>query len=106
MKELYDLYLDMPCLYFHFIWFDRDESKDLHCRKGAFKLDLTQNTYFDKWTFKIDSNTESGSYGVMVSMLTSNVLDRGLELRSDQIKDCIVGICCFSDKNSVYKETR
>ena len=82
MKELYDLYLDMPCLYFHFIWFDRDDSKDLHCRKDPFKLDLTQNTYLDRCTFKIDSNTESGSYGVMVSVLASSVLDRGLELRA------------------------
>ena len=87
MKELYDLYLDMTCLYFHFIWFDCDESKDLHRRKGPFKLDLTQNTYFNRWTFKIDWNTESGSYGVMASVLASSVLGRGLELRSGQTND-------------------
>jgi hypothetical protein len=57
-------------------------TKDLHCRKDPFKLDLTQNTYLDRCTFKIDSNTESGSYGVMVSVLASSVLDRGLELRA------------------------
>jgi hypothetical protein len=38
----------------------------------------------------------------MASMLASSVLDRGLELRSGQTNDGIFGICCFSDKNSVY----
>jgi hypothetical protein len=36
--------------------------------------------------------------GVMVSVLTSNAIDRGFERRSGQTKDYEIGICCFSDK--------
>ena len=36
--------------------------------------------------------------GVMVSVLTSSVEDRGFEPRSGQTKDCKIGICCFSAK--------
>jgi len=36
------------------------------------------------------------STGVMVSMLTSSVVDCGFELRSGQTKDYKNGICCFS----------
>lgn len=34
--------------------------------------------------------------GVMVNVLASCVVDRGFEPRSDQNKDFIIGICCFS----------
>jgi hypothetical protein len=34
--------------------------------------------------------------GVMVSVLTSGVVDRGFEPRSDQTKEYEIGICCFS----------
>jgi len=34
--------------------------------------------------------------GVMVSVLVSSVVDRGLEPRSDQTKDYNIGFCCFS----------
>jgi hypothetical protein len=37
--------------------------------------------------------------GVMVSVLTSDVVDRGSEPRSDQIKDCRIGIFCFFTKH-------
>ena len=33
---------------------------------------------------------------VMISVLASSVVDRGLEPRSDQTKDYTIGICCFS----------
>ena len=33
---------------------------------------------------------------VMVSVLASSVVDRGIEPGLDQTKDCQIGICCFS----------
>jgi hypothetical protein len=33
---------------------------------------------------------------IMVSVLASGVVDRGLEPRSSQTKDYKIGICCFS----------
>jgi uncharacterized protein YutD len=36
--------------------------------------------------------------GVMVSVLASSAVDREFESRSGQIKDYILGICCFSAK--------
>ena len=38
--------------------------------------------------------------GVMVSMLTSSVVDRGFEPQSGQTKDYEIGICCFSAKHA------
>jgi hypothetical protein len=44
--------------------------------------------------------------GVIVSVLTSSVIDRGFESRSGQIKDYIC-ICCFSAAHSIkQKEQR
>ena len=37
--------------------------------------------------------------GVMVSVLTSSAIDRGIEPRSGQTKDYKIGICCFSAKH-------
>ena len=39
----------------------------------------------------------------MVNVHASSVLDRGLELRSGQIKDYEIGICCFSAKLAVLR---
>ena len=39
----------------------------------------------------------------MVSVLASNVADRGFESRSGQTKDYTIGICCFSAKNAALK---
>ena len=36
--------------------------------------------------------------GVMVSVLTSGVVDRGFDPRSGQTKDYKIGICCLSAK--------
>ena len=36
----------------------------------------------------------------MVSGLASSAVDRGIEPRSDQIKDNKISICCFSSKHS------
>ena len=38
---------------------------------------------------------------VMVSVLASSAVDRGIEPRSDQTKDYNIGICCFSTKHAV-----
>jgi hypothetical protein len=38
-------------------------------------------------------------HGVMVSMLTSSVVDRGFEPWSGQTKDYKIGMCCFSAKH-------
>ena len=37
--------------------------------------------------------------GVMVSVLASSAVDRGLDPRSGQTKDYKIGICCFSAKH-------
>jgi hypothetical protein len=39
--------------------------------------------------------------GVMVSVLSSIVVDRGCEHRSGQTKDYNIGICCFSGKHEI-----
>ena len=41
--------------------------------------------------------------GIMVSVLTSNVVDRGFELQSGQTKDYEIGICCFSAKHAALR---
>ena len=38
--------------------------------------------------------------GVIVSMLTSSVVDCGFKPRSCQTKDYKIGICCFSNKHA------
>jgi hypothetical protein len=38
--------------------------------------------------------------GVMVSVLVSNVVERGFEPRPGQTKDYRIGICCFSSKHA------
>jgi hypothetical protein len=39
----------------------------------------------------------------MVSVLTSSVVDRVFELRSDQTKDYKIGMCCFSTKHTTLR---
>jgi len=39
----------------------------------------------------------------MVSVLASSAVDRGFEPRSDQTKDCKIGICCFSAKHAALR---
>jgi hypothetical protein len=41
--------------------------------------------------------------GVMVSVIASSAIDRGLELRSGQIKDYKISICCFSAKHAALR---
>jgi hypothetical protein len=41
--------------------------------------------------------------GVMVSELVSNVVDRGFEPQSGQIKDYKIGICCLSAKRAALR---
>ena len=44
--------------------------------------------------------------GVMVSVLASNVVDRGFESRSGQIKDYKIGICSNSAKHITLRRKR
>ena len=41
--------------------------------------------------------------GVMVSVLASSAVDRGLEPRSGQTKDYKIGVCCFSAKHAALR---
>ena len=41
--------------------------------------------------------------GVMVSMLASSVVDRGLEPLSGQIKAYKINICCYSSKHAALR---
>ena len=41
--------------------------------------------------------------GIVVSMLTLSVVDRGFEPRSGQTKDYKIGICCFSAKHAALR---
>ena len=41
--------------------------------------------------------------GVMVSVLASRAVDRGLEPCSSQTKDYKIGICCFSTKHAALR---
>ena len=41
--------------------------------------------------------------GVMVSMLASSAVDRGIETRSDQSEDYTIDICCFSAKHATLR---
>ena len=41
--------------------------------------------------------------GVMVSMLASSAIYRGLKPRPGQTKDYKIGICCFSAKRTILK---
>ena len=41
--------------------------------------------------------------GVMVSMLASSVVDRGLQFRLGQTKDYNIGMCCFSTKQAALR---
>jgi hypothetical protein len=40
--------------------------------------------------------------GVMISVLASSAVDRGLEPWSGQTKDYEIGICCFSAKHVAF----
>ena len=46
----------------------------------------------------------NGIGGVMVSILSSSVVDHGFEPRSDQ--DCKIGIRCFSAKHAALRRKR
>ena len=41
--------------------------------------------------------------GIMVSMFTLSVVDRGFEPRSGQTKNYKIGICCFSAKHAALR---
>jgi hypothetical protein len=49
------------------------------------------------------SNQRHRIGGVMVSVLTSSVVDRGFKPWSGQINDYKIGVCCFSDKHATLK---
>jgi hypothetical protein len=41
--------------------------------------------------------------GVIVNLLASGPVDHGVESRSDQTKDYVIGICCFSSKHAALR---
>jgi hypothetical protein len=41
--------------------------------------------------------------GVMLSVRTSSVVDRGIKLWSGQTKDYEIGMCCFSAKHAALR---
>ena len=41
--------------------------------------------------------------GVMVSVLSSSLVDRGFDPRSGQTNDYNIGICCFSAKHAALR---
>jgi hypothetical protein len=49
------------------------------------------------------SNNDNCISGVMVSMLTSSVVDHGFEPRSGQTKDYKIAVCCFSAKHAALR---
>ena len=55
-----------------------------------------------KWIVRVSFLTNRIG-GVMVKVLASSAVDRGLEPRSDQTKDYNIGICWFSDKYAALR---
>ena len=52
---------------------------------------------FNAGSFTVYFQTDKNRIGgIMVSVLTSSVVDHGFEPRSGQTKDYKIGICCFS----------
>ena len=49
------------------------------------------------------SNQRHRIGGVMVSVLTSSVVDHGFKPWSGQINDYKIDVCCFSDKHTTLK---
>ena len=43
--------------------------------------------------------------GESISLFASNMVDRGFGPLSDQTKDYVIGICCFSAKHSALRRT-
>ena len=41
--------------------------------------------------------------GVIVGMLTSSAVDRGVGPQSGKSQDCKIGICCFSTKHAALR---
>ena len=42
----------------------------------------------------------------MVSVLAASAIDRGFEPQSRQIKDCKIGICCFSAHAALRRKSK
>jgi hypothetical protein len=63
-----------------------------------FSYIMARTSYFSmRWKIsKPDNHIDS----VMMSVLTSSVVDRGFEPRSGQPKNYEIGICCFSAKHT------
>ena len=63
-------------------------------------------SYCDKVYSRGNINQKHCIGGVMVSVLASSAVDRGLEPRSGQTKDYKIGICCFYAKHSALRRKR
>ena len=67
-------------------------------------LATTCNSCF--WLVNLKSNSSLeplGIGGVLASVLASDAVDRGYESQSGQIKDYIIGMCCFSAKHAASR---
>jgi hypothetical protein len=63
-------------------------------------MDLFHINY---WCLKNFSLCKNRISGIMVSLLTSSVVDREFEHRSGKTKDYKIGICCFSAKHTALR---
>ena len=60
-------------------------------------------SYCDKVYSRGNINQKHHIFGVMVSVLASSAIDRGIKPRSGQTKDYTIGICCFSAKHAALR---
>jgi hypothetical protein len=67
------------------------------------KIKIKQKTLKTHVTKEVSSTYQNHIGGVMVNMLSSNVVDRGCEPQSCQTKDYKIGICSFSAKHAALR---
>ena len=72
-------------------------TKILHAVKGGLL------SYCDKVYSRGNINQKHRIGGVMVGVLASSAVDRGLEPWSGQTKDYNIGMCCFSAKHAALR---
>ena len=63
-------------------------------------------SYCDKEYSRGNINQKHRIGGVMVSVLASSAVDRGLESRSGQTKDYAIGMCCFYAKHAALQRKK
>ena len=83
------------------------------CKYSYFYLNMLK--YWDMYIIQLLELSVRGDWmlhvhfnrigGVMVRVLTSSVVDRGLKLQYGQTKDYKISICCFSAKHAALRRT-